>query len=56
MKEIFKKDDNDQKEEKGPTEAVSFLSLVCFIFFSIKKKQTKTISSFVSQMKAMLYT
>jgi hypothetical protein len=31
MKEFFKKDDDDQKEEKGPAQFVSFLSLVCHV-------------------------
>jgi hypothetical protein len=34
MKEIFKKDDNE-KEEKGPAELVSFLRLVCHHIFQI---------------------
>jgi hypothetical protein len=37
MKEIFKKDNNAKQEQKGPTEAVSFLSLVCHLFCSIEK-------------------
>ncbi len=32
MKEIFKKKKGDEKEEKGPSEVVSFLSLVCYLF------------------------
>jgi hypothetical protein len=40
MKEIFKKDDNAKKEEKGPTEVVSFLNLVChMLFFPIEKNK-----------------
>jgi hypothetical protein len=36
MKDIFKKEDEDQNEDKGTTEFVSFSSLVCHIIFKIK--------------------
>lgn len=29
MKEIFKKDEEEEKEEKGPAEVVGFFQLVC---------------------------
>jgi hypothetical protein len=57
MKEIFKKSDDEKKEKKGPTEIVSFLSLVCYIyiFFNFKKNTERLFfSSFVSQIKSML--
>ncbi len=35
MKELFEKETNDEKkEDKGPAQLVSFLSLVCHIFQS----------------------
>ncbi len=41
MKEIFKKDDNAKQEENGPTETVSFLSLVCHLSFRIEENKRR---------------
>jgi hypothetical protein len=38
MKEIFKNNDDQKEEKKGPAELVSFLRLVCQIYFNFKTK------------------
>jgi len=42
MKEIFKNNDDQKEEKKGPAELVSFLRLVCQIYFNFKSKKNIT--------------